>query len=64
MYVTESKRPSRFKNKTKKVARLILSSVPYLLYCHIKLMTYVSAKVEKRIYNLMQRLDLLTNYNK
>lgn len=64
MVTTETKRPPRMKVKSKKVLRYILSALPFSMYVMIKTMVFVNSKIEKKIFKLMLKLNLLENYVK
>lgn len=61
---TSEKRPKRFKNLVRKILRYTLASVPYLMYCHIKICLYMSGKIERKIRKIMLKFNLLENYVK
>lgn len=61
---TEQKRPPRWKQKSKKVLRYLLSILPYIMFQHVRLCLNIQNRMEKRLYQIMLKYKLLDNYLK
>jgi len=60
----EPRKQKRMKNRPKKMLRYTLSILPYLMYLHVKSALLLQQKVERKMYKIMLKYDLLERYLK